>query len=878
MKKQKLGTKFFVAAKWAFLFAILPGLIPSCKDYDDDINRLQEQIDANSTDIAGLLDLVKAGKFVQKVETTTTGIKITFSDASVVNINNGTNGTNGADGINGTNGTSPVITIGTDGSWYVNGVTTNVKAKGSDGVTPYIGADGYWYINNAKSEYQATGTAGATPYIGTNGNWFIGNTDTNVLAKGDAVTIGTNGDWFINGVDTKVIANAGNVSAVLNEDGTYYTITVTNQDKTIKSTVSIPVISQEVTSLFLVPEYMASGVPQIYVPVLTSDDNSWQITSTPNLSYRINPSGVKAGSFKVNGFDVCKATNLPLKAQSKTVPDLDDQMDLGLTQSDIIGYDAKAGVLKVRFNTNKIDVNTTKGQLFSLVVRNTLEKTIDNQFVYSNYTSVNIAPVKASSIVLGDSVAESNYQAYKGTAALPEFSITHDGSISRQLNPAAYFLRGSEYELLEEFFGIKVKYKFSYTGSDADYFDKTALESGIIRVKKSDTGNIGRVADVLIETSVNGRPVNATHVYVKVIDSRSVNPIPITIISGKQIVLGNNNFTLSFNKMDDGVYNAAGVSASIFNANATFTDEIKFEGAVTTTSGIAFIGAGSDKVNLSIPITAKTGTYDVVRTYLINGLEIRIIFNFTIKDPAVFDKRVNTTTLWSGNVELIKGNLENGKWVMTGALANGFNLAGFTVENGTDGSTMTITKKEFFSNNAGVSITNNADGTITLTNGNVGNDIPFYIRCTLSNGRFVDIPYSIRFESPIKLSSVGSITIGEYEDTKTRSPFEGVVFTKISDGTVLKSIAERSVYGLMVYGTPTLTAGKESWNNLAIDWNVANPNSPYQLGTIIWNKGASYTSIHFDANTAYDVKFKASWGQVFSANAMNVTIKALNMQ
>lgn len=60
------------------------GTFTSCKDYDDDINNLQEQITANADAIKKLQDLVGDGKFVTGVTSDGNTITFTFSDNSTV--------------------------------------------------------------------------------------------------------------------------------------------------------------------------------------------------------------------------------------------------------------------------------------------------------------------------------------------------------------------------------------------------------------------------------------------------------------------------------------------------------------------------------------------------------------------------------------------------------------------------------------------------------------------------------------------------------------------------------------------------------------------------------------------------------------------------
>ena len=64
-------------------------------------------------------------------------------------------------GTDGKDGHSPVITIGENGNWFIDGVDTGVKAQGENGKD------------------------GDSPYIGANGNWWVGETDTGVKATGD---------------------------------------------------------------------------------------------------------------------------------------------------------------------------------------------------------------------------------------------------------------------------------------------------------------------------------------------------------------------------------------------------------------------------------------------------------------------------------------------------------------------------------------------------------------------------------------------------------------------------------------------------------------------------------------------------------------------
>ncbi len=185
MKKKFVKVMFFGALSLAVSTAVT-----SCKDYDDDIDNLQTQIDANKASIADLQKFVNEGKWVKGVESVTGGFKITFSDGQSYTVVNGKDGAKGETGATGAQGVAgkdgSIVTIGEDGFWYIDGKKTDVKAQGKkgekgdkgetgaagkDGYSPYIGEDGFWYFYNSetqkveKSKYQANIVGSEKTYI-----------------------------------------------------------------------------------------------------------------------------------------------------------------------------------------------------------------------------------------------------------------------------------------------------------------------------------------------------------------------------------------------------------------------------------------------------------------------------------------------------------------------------------------------------------------------------------------------------------------------------------------------------------------------------------------------------------------------------------------
>ncbi len=155
-----MNKKYLSVILFGALMLGTTGTFTSCKDYDDDITNLQEQITANADAIEALQAQIAAGKWITSISAIEGGFTVTFSDGQTFNIVNGADGAAGADGTE--------WTIGEDGYWYKDGEKTEYKAAISDEtnkvVVPTI-KDGYWYLVDEETgelvatEYKANGAA-----------------------------------------------------------------------------------------------------------------------------------------------------------------------------------------------------------------------------------------------------------------------------------------------------------------------------------------------------------------------------------------------------------------------------------------------------------------------------------------------------------------------------------------------------------------------------------------------------------------------------------------------------------------------------------------------------------------------------------------------
>jgi len=178
------------------------------KKLEEDVSALQTQVAFMNSQIDGVTITIsewKKGGFIEKVQEISGGYTITFVGGRTVTIYHGKDGKNGSNGKDGKDGHSPVVTIGPNGNWYIDGKDSGKPSQGvqgEQGDPGDPGADGY------------------TPVItiGPNGNWFIDGEDTGITAKGQDGEDGEDGKDGEDGAD-----GADGISpTIVNQGGELY--------------------------------------------------------------------------------------------------------------------------------------------------------------------------------------------------------------------------------------------------------------------------------------------------------------------------------------------------------------------------------------------------------------------------------------------------------------------------------------------------------------------------------------------------------------------------------------------------------------------------------------------------------------------------------
>ena len=153
-----MNKKFLSAVLFGALMVTSTGTFVSCKDYDDDIDQINNKLSGVEATIADLQKKIGDGAYVKSITQAADGFTVTMSDGSSTTIT-GIKGDAGQDGKDGAEWTI------VDGYWACNGEKTDVKAVGTDGKDGQKEvekrADG-WYLWNVTDYEKVTVDAPAT--------------------------------------------------------------------------------------------------------------------------------------------------------------------------------------------------------------------------------------------------------------------------------------------------------------------------------------------------------------------------------------------------------------------------------------------------------------------------------------------------------------------------------------------------------------------------------------------------------------------------------------------------------------------------------------------------------------------------------------------
>ena len=288
--------KVFSALLFGTLAVVSTGSLVSCKDYDDDITNLQNQINELNTLVKTIQGQIEKGAILTAVTPTANGVTVELSNGKTYDITNGQKGDAGVDGT--------VWKIGDNGNWWSSTagaafVDTGMAAQGAKGDKGDTGAAG------------AAGATGATGAAGKDGKYYVPNEQTGtfwVYNDGDKAAY-----------DSKIsYVAAATVSAIWEKDK----LTINNVEGATDKKVVIN-LTTELKSLVFSPDFYYGGIEALdvasfkYKPLTlkkvnanennaadapTAAANFFTYAPELNATYFLNPSNAKIDVEKLENY------------------------------------------------------------------------------------------------------------------------------------------------------------------------------------------------------------------------------------------------------------------------------------------------------------------------------------------------------------------------------------------------------------------------------------------------------------------------------------------------------------------------------------------------------------------------------------------------
>jgi len=297
--------------RMALAFALCGSLMfGGCKKYDDAIDRLEQMIGKNSSDIAAMKTQLAAladKNVVENVLPIDGGFRITFKrpegSTFTYDIVNGKDGKDGVNGKDGKDGHSPLIQISpVTGNWEVQqGFTISGEPIMVDTGIPATGPKGDKGDEGDKGEKgekgdpgQGAGDKGEKGDKGDKGD--DGNSPVITIE-----TVAGKQYWHVDGSNTHVQAYYGDIAMVDMPEGYY--VTFTDSNGLSSDPIFLPKEKVAVSGLTLVPTLHYNDAPMVFFPRIVDDqtNRNTEMQGYAAITYNLNPFGVATDNFKSTG-------------------------------------------------------------------------------------------------------------------------------------------------------------------------------------------------------------------------------------------------------------------------------------------------------------------------------------------------------------------------------------------------------------------------------------------------------------------------------------------------------------------------------------------------------------------------------------------------
>lgn len=840
--------KFYGALLVGSLF--LAGGMVSCSDYDDDINSLNERVDALEKTVAELQKAIEAGAVITNVENTENGVKVTLSDGKTFEVKNGTNGADGQPG-------SVVEIREVDGVayWFIDDKNTGYPVKGEKGEAGEPGQpgepgadgkDGCWYEPNAdgfwhKMTPQEDGTVKDEK---TEQAW-VPSAEESVRVVYDSV----NGRLLI--------SNAEGM-----QEGEVLVIETWGE---LKSLAVIPYAIDKETSMPVVSFYN-----------IVKDGDVLESTDA-TAHFRLNPNNANIEGWEWSIIDRKVVT----RAEGDNVNDL-------LAISEVSRGDGEM-IVSLKSKKSIADLNADEIAIFALNGTNTA----NGNNIASDYAKVTSKDLKNFAIINPTEAPEfifdaaNEYPTDVKDIKETDANLVYTESIDLKTLVWTWAKDALAPNTTLENLNIDgLTYEFSkpeeYLGSDGttNQQEFVNLDGSIVTVNDYTTAAIGRTPIFLAKALVNGTVVATGYIKLDIVESAPAEDKEDEVLT---VACG----TINYQKLDaisantkvnalawqvvNQFYSKYGLTAETFhtNYNEPTASDIKAETGVVLTNNWWDNGSAtsSDAAIIDIdPATVKvvdllgkereaTITFTSKNKKVYPNVVVK--FTYTIADDITFPT-LNKDYLVAGEKDMVevKGRVEtvngNKEWKMVSGIKEHFTeyLANYTLAaNHTNMYAelpVRVADEDPFLVQHGAEIVggNNAyvqDIQLTEPLTTAYRDYVVYFHIVLANGEQQTMEYKVRFSTPFEVS-INAVELKTLASPTTADLAKAVVIKGVANeviyekGALVAKNAEayaitNANYFSMVYGLSG--SDTDSWESFGNRLTIANN------GTITWdNEGA----------------------------------------
>lgn len=810
-----MNKKFLNVALFGTLIAVSSSTFTSCKDYDDDIDGLTNRVSAVEGTLSQLESLIKKGAVITDVKSTANGVVVTLSDNSSFTLTNGKDGAAGAAGAAGKNGT--VVTMGTDGYWYVDGKKTENPwkgEKGNDGVAGTPGTNGTPGADGVTPDavYFYPGTEGAAA-----GYWV----KVTVKADGTKTEEVQTTTWAPKSSET--------VSAVWDTENGYLTLNgVAGSEAPIKIK-----LTDTLRSLAFVPEVIdeQTGLGRIDFYTLLkkkkgSNEYDFVVSTNPTVTYRLNPQNADVKNVEWSFINRV--------VKSRVAGDETDLVKIMKSEKD-----GKGGMNFTLQTLKNLDFVNNDNEHAIIALKATNKE--DASEIVSNYSIVKAQELREFGIAKvkdGEPVAEpTSFYPTKITAVTVNSANDAELVYDKELDLAPIVMAWAKEidqslvaaGVAEDEISYVYSNDFEFLGKDNETNQNkfVSLEGSVVKVNKEwlaqGTAAVGRTPVVKVVAKVKGTTMATGFIKINIVRESTVAPdledLVVTVPVGEveySNIDANNGFkkVMTWEDANVKIYDALGLSKEDFanNYNRPSTEGTVPAGVMPLANMPGAAGVtGTNMIELtitnSVAVYNKPAKEEVAIKYPAKNNKthrnVIVKFTYNIKHAKALPE-LNPDYLIGSNIIQVKGKMEDGSWKLISEMKEQCKnyLSGYTYPGNHTKLFFRFKVEDPKQKGAVIDGTDYTDQTIKLTTPftteEPSRDYHIQMVATMANGEECFKDYTVRFVRPFnaEIDAITLKTLTAKPDTKDMSK---LVVIKDRDGKVVYEKGTYTEYGKNTY-------------------------------------------------------------------------------